>query len=75
MMPEEPAPCGPLRKVFSVVSTRATAWVRVTQPWSTPMPMAVSPNPTAAMLQADGVVLFNILSGTRPLVGFAEYQK
>ena len=62
----------PLRKVFKVVSTRATPWVRVIQPWSIPMPMAVSPNPTAAMLQAEPVAL---RSGTRPLAGLAPYQK
>ena len=53
MTPLAPGPCGPWRKVFNVVRTRATAWVRVIQPWSTAIPMAVSPNPTAAMLHVE----------------------
>ena len=55
-----------------VVATRAAPCVREIQPWSMPMPMAVSPNPTAAMLQAE---LIAVRSGTRPLFGLARYQK
>ena len=51
--PRAAAPCGALSKKRSVASVRSTACSRVIQPRSTPMPYAVRPKPTAAMLEKD----------------------
>src|SRR5687768_17070593 len=58
-------------KKFSVVSTRLAAASRVTQPRSAPMPYAVSPKPTAAMLENDFV---GQRSGTSPFFGLVVSQ-
>src|SRR5262249_16597731 len=72
MVPEVALPCGPFQKVWSVVSTRVRASARVTQPWSTPMQIADSPNPVEAMLHTEPGWL---RSRIRPLAAFASSQK
>ncbi len=72
MLPETSLPWGPFQKVVRVVSTRSRPCARVIQPWSTPMQMADSPKPTAAMLQGELPVLRSLI---RPLAGFASFQK
>ena len=56
--------CGEVQKKRRVARVRSAACCRVTQPRSTPMGYAVSANPTAAMLENDGV---GQRSGVRPL--------
>jgi len=64
--------CGAVQKKRSVVSVRSAACARVIQPCSTPMGYAVSANPTAAMLENDGV---GQRSGVRPFPGGVRSQK
>src|ERR1700681_3556369 len=65
-------PCGARQKNRSVVSTRARAASRLTQPCSTPIGYAVRAKPTAATLEKD---FDGQRSGVRPLRGFVVSQK
>src|SRR3982750_2027300 len=71
-MPDVPGPCGRLQRKRSVVSVRALACSRVTQPCSTPIGYAVSAKPTAATLEND---FDGQRSGARPLRGLVVSQK
>src|SRR2546426_6372263 len=64
--------CGAVQKKRSVARVRSAACARVIQPCSTPIGYAVSANPTAAMLENDGV---GQRSGVRPLDAGVRSQK
>jgi len=72
MVPLTAGPWGPFHRVSSAVSTRALPSSRVTQPWSIPTQIALSPNPRLAMLHGEVGVLRSLI---RPLAALASYQK
>src|SRR6267378_3815045 len=72
MYPDCAVPCGPDQKVRRVVRTRSRAAARATHPWSTPIQIAVRPNPTDAILQGAPDALRSLI---KPFAGLDSDQK